>query len=160
MTPERQHWLLSRSVLLRNRTPFWKGDLPSINLELGEPAMTLAYETADEVPGDRTMLMGSGRPDVTAGEALAAFTRVYPGKQKPTIEQAYVHNWAKDPWAFGSNLAKIPARGTLSKVLAAYHGSPSVGSPLEATPISQHGAWMPPRARPIAWHRRFMRRER
>jgi monoamine oxidase len=101
-------------VLLQARTPFWKGDLPSINLELGESAMNLAYETADEVPGDRTMLMGSGRPDVTPGEALAAFTRVYPGKQTPTIEQSYVHNWAKDPWAFNCERSAFPL-GTLSK---------------------------------------------
>jgi monoamine oxidase len=30
-------------------------------------------ETADEVLGDRGILMGSGNPDVTAGEALCAF---------------------------------------------------------------------------------------
>ena len=101
-------------VLLQARTPFWKGDLPSINLELGEPAMSLAYQTADEVPGDRTMLMGSGKPDVTADEALAAFTRVYPGRRKPTIEQAYVHNWAKDPWAFNCERSAFPL-GTLTK---------------------------------------------
>ncbi len=101
-------------VLLQARTPFWKGDLPSINLETGEPAMNLAYETADEVPGDRTILMGSGKPDVTADEALAAFTRVYPGKNAPTIEQAYVHNWAKDPWAFNCERSAFPL-GTLKK---------------------------------------------
>jgi monoamine oxidase len=101
-------------VLLQARTPFWKGDLPSINLETGEPAMHLAYQTADEVPGERTMLMGSGTPDATAEEALAAFKRVYPGKKAPTIEQAYVHNWAKDPWAF--NCERTPFRlGTLKK---------------------------------------------
>ena len=101
-------------VLLQARTPFWKGDLPSINLETGESAMNLAYETADEVSGDRTMLMGSGRPDVTADEALAAFTRVYPGKKPPTIEQAYVHNWAKDPWAFNCERSAFPL-GTLKQ---------------------------------------------
>jgi monoamine oxidase len=95
-------------VLLQARTPFWKGDLPSINLETGESAMNLAYETADEVPGDRTILMGSGKTDVTADEALAAFTRVYPGKRPPTIEQAYVHNWAKDPWAFNCERSAFP----------------------------------------------------
>ena len=75
-------------VLLQSRTPFWKGDLPSINLE-----------TADDVPGDRSILMGSGRPDVTPDEALTAFKGFYPGKSH-TLEQAYVHNWSKAPWAF------------------------------------------------------------
>jgi monoamine oxidase len=83
-------------VLLQSRTPFWKGDLPSINLETGDAAMYLVYETADEVPGDRSILMGSGKPDVTAGEALSAFKGFYPGKSH-TVEHAYVHNWSKDP---------------------------------------------------------------
>jgi monoamine oxidase len=100
-------------VLFQARTPFWKGELPSINLEMGESAMHQTYQTADEVPGARTMLMGSGKPDVTADEALATFARVYPGKSH-TIEQAYVHNWAKDPWAF--NCERTPYRlGTLKK---------------------------------------------
>jgi monoamine oxidase len=100
-------------VLLQSRTAFWKGDLPSINLETGESAMYLVYETADEVPGDRSILMGSGRPDVTADDALAAFTKVYPGKSH-TIEQAYVHNWAKDPWSFQCERHPY-ALGTLKK---------------------------------------------
>jgi monoamine oxidase len=87
-------------VLLQTRTAFWKGDLPSINLETGDSAMYLVYQTADEVPTERAMLMGSGRPDVTAGDARTAFTKFYPGKSRPNIEQAYVHNWANDPWAF------------------------------------------------------------
>ncbi len=94
-------------VLLQSHTPFWKGDLPSINLETGDSAMYLVYETADEVPGDRCILMGSGRPDVTADEALKAFKGFYPGKSQ-TVEQAYVHNWAKDPWAFGCERHPFP----------------------------------------------------
>src|SRR5262249_44528575 len=100
-------------VLLQARTRFWRGELPSINLETGESAMYLVYQTADEVPGERTILMGSGSPDVTAEAALAAFTRVYPGKRH-TVEQAYVHNWAKDPWAFNCERTPFPL-GTLKK---------------------------------------------
>ncbi len=48
-------------VVLQSRTKFWKGDVPSINLETGDPAMYLVYQTADEVPGSRGVLMGSGR---------------------------------------------------------------------------------------------------
>ena len=100
-------------VVLQSRTKFWKGDVPSINLETGDPAMYLVYQTADEVPGSRGVLMGSGRPDVTADEALAAFRRFYPGKRQ-TIEQAIVHNWAKDPWAFGCERMPFPL-GQLKK---------------------------------------------
>lgn len=100
-------------VLLQSRTPFWKGELPSINLETGDSAMYLVYETADEVPGPRSILMGSGRPDVTADEALMTFTKFYPGKSH-TVEQAYVHNWSKDPWSFSCERYPFPL-GELDK---------------------------------------------
>lgn len=100
-------------VVLQSRTKFWKGDVPSINLETGDPAMYLVYQTADEVPGTRGVLMGSGRADVTADEALSGFRRFYPGR-KPSVEQAIVHNWAKDPWAFGCERMPFPL-GQLKK---------------------------------------------
>jgi monoamine oxidase len=100
-------------VVLQARTPFWKGDVPSINLETGDAAMVHVYQTADEVPGERCVLMGSGRTDVTADEALAAFTKFYPGKAH-TVERAYVHNWSKDPWAFNCERRPFPL-GTLKR---------------------------------------------
>jgi monoamine oxidase len=100
-------------VVLQSRTQFWKGDVSSINLETADPAMYLVYQTADEVPGPRGVLMGSGRADVTADEALVAFRRFYPGKAQ-TIEQAIVHNWAKDPWAFSCERMPFPL-GQLKK---------------------------------------------
>src|SRR5262249_6173021 len=100
-------------VVLQARTPFWKGDVPSINMETGESAMVHVYQTADEVAGPRCLLMGSGKSDVTADEALAASTRVYPGQADP-VERAFVYNWAKDPWAF--NCERKPfLLGTLKK---------------------------------------------
>jgi len=100
-------------VVMQSRTQFWKADVPSINLETGDPAMYLVYQTAEEVPGSRGVLMGSGRTDVTADEALAAFRNFYPGKSQ-TIEQAVVYNWAKDPWAFGCERMPFPL-GQLNK---------------------------------------------
>ena len=94
-------------VVLQSRTKFWKGDVPSINLETGDPAMYLVYQTADEVPGKRGVLMGSGRADVTSEEARNAFRRFYPGKSQ-TVEQVIVHNWAKDPWAFACERMPFP----------------------------------------------------
>ena len=118
--PERKDYALktvvfgSQSrVLLQSRTKFWKEDLPSINLDTGESAMYLVYETADEVPTDRSILMGSGKPDVTPDEALASFTKVYPGKSH-TVERAYVQNWSKDPWAMSCERYPYPL-GTLKK---------------------------------------------
>ena len=118
--PEEKAYVLSNvqfgsqsRVLLQSRTPFWKKELPSINLETGDSAMYLVYETADEVPGDRSILMGSGKPDVTADEAMAAFKSFYPGKSH-TLEQAYVHNWSKDPWAFSCERHAF-GLGTLKK---------------------------------------------
>lgn len=100
-------------VLLQSRTPFWRGDIPSINLETGDSAMYLVYETADEVRTNRRVLMGSGRSDVTSQQALAAFRGFYPGKVD-TIEQCIVHNWANDPWAFGCERLPFPF-GQLSR---------------------------------------------
>ncbi len=100
-------------VVLQSRTKFWKGDVPSINLETADPAMYVVYQTADEVPGGRGVLMGSARANVTSDEALAAFRRFYPGK-KQDVEQAIVHNWAKDPWAFGCERTPFPL-GQLKK---------------------------------------------
>ncbi len=89
-------------VLLQARTPFWKGDVPSINLETGDKNMALVYETADDVPGESCVLMGSGAPVQTEEDALAAFRKFYPGKAKDTIERVIVHQWWKEePTCFG-----------------------------------------------------------
>ena len=104
-------------VLLQSRTRFWQGELPSINLDTGEAAMYLVYQTADEVPGERAILMGSGKADATAAEALSAFTRVYPGKSH-TVETAYVHNWSQG--SLGAQLRAAPLQaGHVEKILAA-----------------------------------------
>ena len=95
-------------VVHQSRTRFWKGDLPSINLVTADPAMYFVYETADEVPGDRSVLMGSGKTDVTVAEARAAFDGFYPGKGPITIEQTIVKNWAKDRWAPGCERRPYP----------------------------------------------------
>lgn len=101
-------------VVHQSRTPFWKGDVSSINLETGNSSMYLVYETADEVLGDRSVLMGSGKPDVTEAEAQAAFRGFYPGRRPITIEQTIVKNWAKDPWAPGCERHAYPL-GQLAK---------------------------------------------
>jgi monoamine oxidase len=89
-------------VLLQTRTPFWKGDVPSINFETGDSKMALVYRTAADVPGERCLLMGSGQPVQTPEETLAAFRAFYPGQAKDTIEQCIVHQWWKEePTCYG-----------------------------------------------------------
>jgi monoamine oxidase len=95
-------------VVHQTRTPFWKGDVSSINLESDDAAMYQVYEFADEVPGDRCVLMGSGRPNVTSAEALAAFRGFYPGKASMPIEQTIVKNWSKDQWTGGCERFPFP----------------------------------------------------
>ena len=96
-------------ILLQSRTAFWKGDVPSINLETGDSHMSLVYQTAADVPGERCVLMGSGVPAQSADEALAAFRKFYPGKARDTIEQCIVHQWWKEePTCFGCERHAFP----------------------------------------------------
>jgi monoamine oxidase len=96
-------------VLLVAKTPFWKGDVPSINFETGDSRMSLVYETADDVPGDSCVLMGSGMPAQTPEETLAAFRKFYPGKNSDTFTQCIVHEWWKEePYAFGCERHAFP----------------------------------------------------
>jgi monoamine oxidase len=96
-------------VLLQAKTRFWKGDLPSINLETGDARMGLVYETAADVPGEKCVLMGSGQPVETPEEALEAFRKFYPGKAQDTIEQCIVHQWWKEePTCFGCERLAFP----------------------------------------------------
>jgi monoamine oxidase len=83
-------------VLLQTSNRFWEGDLPSINLQTGDPKMSLVYRTAADVPGERALLMGSGQPVQTPEETIAAFRNFYPGKAVPTIEQCIVHQWWRE----------------------------------------------------------------
>jgi monoamine oxidase len=103
-------------VLLVTRDDFWKGDVPSINLETGDPNMHLVYETAADVPGKRRVLMGSGKPAQTPEETIAAFRKFYPGKNKDTIEQCIVHEWLfEEPFSFGCERLPFPF-GNLAKM--------------------------------------------
>jgi len=103
-------------VLLVTRDAFWKDDVPSINLETGDPKMSLVYETAADVPGARRLLMGSGQPVQTPEETIAAFRKFYPGRNKDTIEQCIVHQWWKEePLAVGCERLAFPL-GQLAKI--------------------------------------------
>ncbi|MDB6074359.1 MAG: flavin-containing amine oxidase [Verrucomicrobiaceae bacterium] len=103
-------------VLLVTKDAFWKGDVPSINLETGDSKMSLVYETASDVPGQRRVLMGSGLPVQTPEDTIAAFRKFYPGRNEPTIEQCVVHEWWKEePLALGCERHPFPF-GQLAKI--------------------------------------------
>ncbi|MEP6637102.1 MAG: NAD(P)/FAD-dependent oxidoreductase [Acidobacteriota bacterium] len=103
-------------VLLQARTPFWKGDIPSINLVPGNNRFEFVCETAEDVPGDSCVLMSSGQPAQSPEESLAAFRKFYPGKAKDTIERCIVHEWWKEePTCFGCERLAFPF-GQLSKI--------------------------------------------
>jgi monoamine oxidase len=53
---------------------------------------------ADEVKTPRGILLGGAEPGVTAQQAEATFHKLYPGKSA-NLEQVFVHDWLKDPWA-------------------------------------------------------------
>jgi monoamine oxidase len=102
-------------VLLICKDEFWKGDVPSINLEGGDSKMGLVYRTAADVPGERRLLMGSGQPMQSPEDTIAAFRSFYPGKNKDTIEKCIVHQWPKEePLALGCERHAFPF-GQLAK---------------------------------------------
>lgn len=114
--PEAKAYALSHTrlgmhsrVLLQTKTPFWKGDVPSINLLTGDPLMGSVCETAEDVPGERRLLFGTGKPVQTPEQTLAAFRGFYPGKAKDTIEQVIVHQWWKEePTCVGCEREPFP----------------------------------------------------
>ena len=99
-------------VLLQTRTPFWKGDIPSINLLTGDSRMGSVCETCTEIPGEQRLLFGSGQPVQTPEQTIEAFRKFYPGKAKDTIEQCLVHQWWKEePTCVGCERAALSPGG-------------------------------------------------
>ena len=90
-------------VVFQCRTPFWKGDLPMREFAFGQAGLEAIWASADEVPGDRSILLGTVSSKATAAEALAVLNKHYPGKNRPTVEQTLVHDWSSDPGRPGAN---------------------------------------------------------
>ncbi|MGH8017298.1 MAG: flavin monoamine oxidase family protein [Opitutaceae bacterium] len=102
-------------VLLQSRTRFREGDIPSINLQTGDPHIPSVCETAGEVPGESSLLFGVGTGAYTPEETIAAFREFYPGEAKDTIEQCIVYQWWKEePTCHGCERAPFPL-GQLAK---------------------------------------------
>jgi len=85
-------------VILQTGGPFWLKDGVSPNMELGDPALSSVWKTADDVPTRRGLLVGTASGSGSDAAALAAYRRFYPGKSAD-IEKVRIVAWPKDPWA-------------------------------------------------------------
>jgi monoamine oxidase len=94
------------------RSKFWLDDKMSINMDLGDPELNSIWQVADEVETHRVALQGTGPGGVSAQRALAAFRKIYPGRD--TIEHAMVKDWTKEQFAFTCERLNFPM-GQLSK---------------------------------------------
>ncbi|MBI1983240.1 MAG: FAD-dependent oxidoreductase, partial [Acidobacteria bacterium] len=91
------YYTASRPVF-QSRTPFWKREGISPNMEFGEASLSHVWRMADEVETHRGLLVGTAQGLTSADDALATFRKFYPGKSDD-IEQTLVIDWASDPWA-------------------------------------------------------------
>jgi monoamine oxidase len=84
--------------VFQSRTPFWKRQGISPNMQFGQASLSAVWRMGDEVETPRGLLVGTAQGLTSADDALATFRRFYPGKSDD-IEQAFVIDWAQDPWA-------------------------------------------------------------
>ncbi|MFO1500543.1 MAG: NAD(P)/FAD-dependent oxidoreductase [Verrucomicrobiota bacterium] len=104
--PEAKRWVLDNisynmqtRIVFVARHAFWKKDGLQPHFDLGHPHLYHVWEMADEVSGDRRILIGSASPGTTEKQALAAYRSRYPGKATIEIEHVIAHQWFMDRWA-------------------------------------------------------------
>ena len=91
------YYTASRPVF-QSRTRFWERDGVSPNMILGERALEHTWRMGDDVETARGLIVATASGFTTAADALATFRKHYPGRSDD-IEQAFVIDWAQDPWA-------------------------------------------------------------
>jgi monoamine oxidase len=91
------YYTASRPVF-QSRTRFWEKDGVSPNIQIGDRSLEHIWRMADDVPTSRGLLVGTAMGNNSAEDALATLRRIYPG-QSEDVEQAFVIDWSKDPWA-------------------------------------------------------------
>lgn len=103
--PEAKAWVIENvvynmqtRVVFVARAPFWRKDGLKPHLNIGLSHLYHVWEMADEVPGDRSILIGSAAPGTTKKQALAAYRSRYPGKSVE-IESVIAHQWFMDRFA-------------------------------------------------------------
>jgi monoamine oxidase len=103
--PEAKAWVIENvaynmqtRVVFVARTPFWKKDGLKPHLAIGLSHLYQVWQMAEDVPGERSILIGSAAPGTTEKQALDAYRSRYPGKSVE-IESAIAHQWFTDRWA-------------------------------------------------------------
>jgi len=103
--PEAKAWVIENvaynmqtRVVFVARTPFWKKDGLKPHMGIGLSHLHHVWEMAEEVPGERSILIGSAAPGTTEKQALDAYRSRYPGKSME-IEHTIAHQWFMDRWA-------------------------------------------------------------
>jgi monoamine oxidase len=91
------YYTASRPVF-QSRSRFWERDGVSPNMILNEPALEHTWRMGDDVETSRGLIVATAPGFTTADNALQTFRRCYPGRADD-IEQAFVIDWAQDPWA-------------------------------------------------------------
>jgi monoamine oxidase len=109
---ENMNYELKARVVFQSRTPFWETDRVSPNIDFSQRELSGVWRMAEDVPSSRGLLIGQGRTS-DAGNSLAKFRQLYPGKSE-NIEQAFLVNWAEDPWS-GSCLPVRRPPGELAR---------------------------------------------
>jgi monoamine oxidase len=90
------YYTASRPVF-QSRTKFWVKDGVSPNIVLDEGALEHMWSTGDDVETSRGLLVSTAAGMTTTHNALATLRKYYPGRSED-IEQAFVVDWARDPW--------------------------------------------------------------
>ena len=67
-------------------------------MSVGHSHLHSVWETAEEVVGDRAILLGSANPGTTDKQALTAYREHYSGANVE-IEHTLAHQWFRDRWA-------------------------------------------------------------
>jgi monoamine oxidase len=100
------YYTASRPVF-QSRTRFWERDGVSPNMILGERALEHTWRMGDDVETSRGLIVATAAGGTSVGDALAALRRHYPGRSED-IEQAFVIDWAQDPWAQACEPVQYP----------------------------------------------------
>ena len=95
-------------------TKFWLDDgLKSINLEFEHPDISSIWQEPNEIETNRIILKAYGPGGLSPQRVLAAFRKLYPGKQD-TIVEGVTRDWTQDKYSPSCEMEPIPV-GELHK---------------------------------------------
>ena len=87
---------------------FWLADgLKSINMEFEHPDISSIWEEPNEIETSRVILKAYGPGGLSPQRVLAAFRKLYPGKQD-TIVEGLTKDWTKDKYAPSCEMEAFP----------------------------------------------------